>query len=71
LQPNGPVFGKGHSASELSGLLRLAARGQSGPGEGNRLLAWTDRGLEAGQTSTPLAVGCNGVVVAKSETLST
>jgi predicted dinucleotide-binding enzyme len=71
LQPNGPVFGKGHSASELSGLLRLAARGQPGLGEDDGILAWTDRALEAAQTSTPMAVGFTGAAMAKSETLST
>jgi 8-hydroxy-5-deazaflavin:NADPH oxidoreductase len=64
LQPNGPVFGKGHSASELWGLLRLAARGQPGPSGCDGM---TDRALEAAQTSTPIS----GAAMAKSETLST
>jgi hypothetical protein len=71
LQPNGPVFGKGHSARELSGLLRLAPRGQSGPGEGDGNRARTDRALEAAQTSTSMSVGLSGAAMATSDTLST
>jgi predicted dinucleotide-binding enzyme len=62
LQPNGPVFGKGHSAAELSSLLERARLVQSGPRGDGGAATPIDHGL-GDQTSALLAAIGTGVAV--------